>query len=373
MRPVFVADVHVGNHKRWGGPVVSGLNSRAKEIVDALANAVKFANDKGEPLVVLGDLFDTATPSPQMVWAVGEVLNKANKCYVLLGNHEYRSAATGDHALKPLGWLPDVVVIDEPTLIDDVLFIPYQSGPACEWLPEVLASFDERELRDRVKPAVCLHLGIADDETPPWLKGSHDSITIDQLTSLSKRYGFREVYAGNWHKHQTWDCYLVGLSENLRVVQVGALVPTGFDNAGLTGYGSLVTRNADRVDRVEVDSVRYIMSDDIDEISRAFANEKYTYDLSDGESYNIIRAKYKTTKNVSSDILTEFQTKYGPVFGGMVIEHSSEAVKTAAADAARKVESLNYDKVLADYSAKMVGDKVMLDKLLPVLKRYLRE
>ena len=201
MKPFFVADVHVGNHRRWGGPVKVGLNNRAREVLDALRLAVGHTNNVGEPLVVLGDLFDTASPSPQMVYAVGEVLGQCeNGCYVLLGNHEFRSADEGDHALTPLSWLENVEVVDVPTLDGRTLFVPFQPGPAKEWLPDVLAGFqdDSRPVAD----VLCLHLGIEDGETPPWLRGADDSVTVDQLIDLAKEYGFREVYAGNWHKHK---------------------------------------------------------------------------------------------------------------------------------------------------------------------------
>ena len=35
----FVADVHVANHRRFSGEVISGVNARAREVLDVLKRA----------------------------------------------------------------------------------------------------------------------------------------------------------------------------------------------------------------------------------------------------------------------------------------------------------------------------------------------
>ena len=47
MRVGFVADVHVGNHIRFGGPIEAGMNRRCRETVATLRRAVLKAREEG--------------------------------------------------------------------------------------------------------------------------------------------------------------------------------------------------------------------------------------------------------------------------------------------------------------------------------------
>lgn len=231
VRAAFVADVHIGNHRRFGGPSAAGINTRCRDVLHALADAVREAERlEADVFVVLGDLFDTAKPTPQELAAVMKIFEESGlEIDVLLGNHDQSSATPGDNALAPLGFLHDVRVHEVPTVRAGLILVPFQPGPANEWLPRAL---------DALAPppggTLCLHLGIADAKTAPFLRGSPDSITVDELQELCARWKIKAVFAGNWHDHRTWSF------PDLTIHQVGALVPTGFDNPG-ERYGFLAS------------------------------------------------------------------------------------------------------------------------------------
>ena len=58
MTVCFLADLHVANHKRHGGPVKAGINRRCQHVLDALESAYKRAERlDAKAVVILGDLF----------------------------------------------------------------------------------------------------------------------------------------------------------------------------------------------------------------------------------------------------------------------------------------------------------------------------
>ena len=242
----WIADCHLGNHKVMGGPVRVGLNGRCREGLDVFRRAVALADEMGCAAgVVLGDLFDYWRPEPQLVRAVQEILRKARvRWFLLCGNHEQVSGQRGDHALAPLRGVARVV--DRPTRISvkesEVLLVPFVPGrPAREWVAEALRSFGPAS-RPR---AVGVHAGVSDAQTPPWLAESLDQVPAQLLADEARRCGASAAFAGNWHSHRSWqlranDPPPLRSRSSVGVVQVGALVPTGWDNPGLDGYGGLV-------------------------------------------------------------------------------------------------------------------------------------
>lgn len=240
----FVADVHVGNPKQHGGPLACGVNRRGEYILGALQGAVHQANGAGATLVVLGDLFDTVRPEAQLIARVQEIFRTADRTPIcLLGNHEMVSSSSGDHSLAPLG--PVATIVEKPTTLHvqdarglskiDLICIPFQPGPAVEWLPAALTAGVQGESPKPGSPVsplkvLALHLGLQDDTTAPFLKGAHDSIHVGALEKLCVAHGITHVYAGNWHDHRVWTL------DKVRMEQVGALHPTGWNNPGVD-YG----------------------------------------------------------------------------------------------------------------------------------------
>lgn len=256
----FVADCHIANHRLLGGRVHAGINRRCRMALDALQRACEAAADADvSALVVCGDTFDNVRPEPQVIAAVAQVLGRCPfPVFVLLGNHEIVSMVGGDHALGPLEEVSNVTVVDTPRIVPigdaaQVLLwcAPYRPGPGKVWLPVVMAQLGAqaegwRQAGAHPKNTVvrshllATHLGIMDDKTPPYLRDAHDCIGAFVLDEIMQAHGIELAAAGNWHDHRAWE-FVDGPTGTARhIVQCGALVPTGFDNPGLDGYGSLI-------------------------------------------------------------------------------------------------------------------------------------
>lgn len=241
MKIAYCADLHLASHRVHGGPIQSGVNFRGQLAVDCLKLATHVAmKAHANWLVALGDVFDHTRPEPQLTTMVQEVLKQAGPSFrttLMVGNHDQHSTSPGDHALGPLS-SPTCQVVELPKAYRSnngwgMALLPFNPLPAMEWLPKAIADMGTQLDGMRLR-ILGLHLGIADSNTPEYIKGAHDAIDVEVLTQLASKAGFSYVFAGNWHGHQQWD------RNGVKVVQVGTLCPTGWDNPGLAGYGTVV-------------------------------------------------------------------------------------------------------------------------------------
>lgn len=264
MKIAFIADVHVGNHQgHKGGQYTVGVNERCRAVLDVLSQAAQLATQLEAELVCAGDLFDNERPSPQLLAATAQALCTASTLYgahLLLGNHDRMSAATGDHALCVYGYVPGVSLYDTPRFgaLDgaDVLMVPFCEEHGNEYIPREIAKLCQGRPQD-VPRVLCIHAGILDADiaaSEPWLANSHDSIALQVLVDTCAQHGIGTVFAGNWHKAKHW--HVNGVS----VHQVGALVPTGWDNPGLEGYGSVLVFDTEtqKTARYELPGPRFL-------------------------------------------------------------------------------------------------------------------
>lgn len=267
----FCADVHIGNHQMFGGPIVGGLNQRAMMAVNCLIDACRAAQARGATdFVVCGDLFDNHHASPQMIAHVMRAFSFfAGRKHIIKGNHDAASEAAGDNALAPLSHVPGIHVWDEPGFFvlpgsDAVLaFFPYAKGDAATWLPGAVETI-AREIEDHgIHPsalAMAIHLGLLDTSVPnqPWAIHATDKISDIQLKQQARRIDAEAAYLGNWHTR-----YVVEDKERrFTGVQVGSLCPTGFDNPGLVDYGGVEFWSPgepyDPQSRIEIPGPRFV-------------------------------------------------------------------------------------------------------------------
>jgi hypothetical protein len=251
MRLAIVADVHVHNPPLLGGLSVNGLNERCRKTISVLAAAARFARESSATLVIAGDLFDTVKPSPQMLYAVMAVLE--NPTWVMPGNHDRVTDAPMDHACAPLAKVPGVVVIDQPMAIGGVVFVPPapRGTPASEWLAESLESCCPDE-----GGVLVAHFGIAHAKAPS-NRVSPSSLDIGDAFRLMSAHGIRRMFSGDWHEryHEARD--------GMTVTQIGALVPTGWDNPGRDfGYLSLYDTETDLVTTRKFGGPRFFETSD---------------------------------------------------------------------------------------------------------------
>lgn len=262
----LIADVHLGNHHsgnpRIGGEMRSGLNGRAREIAESLRIS---GQKSSENLVVAGDLFDTPCPSPELVAAAMGALKDGAR--TIVGNHDQTSWSQLHHALAPLtrqfnvSERPEVVDLGHSTA---VVMVPFRNKPGPEHLRESLDSLDLPGSAART--LLVMHMGIEDGKTPPWLQGSRNSIGLNELAQIMDQHGIDDCASGDWHGHRLWK--LGGHS----ITQIGALCPTGWDNPGLEGYGSLIHWHLDgHFEREEIPGPRFLDGDGPE------APEGYTY------------------------------------------------------------------------------------------------
>lgn len=258
-RIAFCADCHLGNHRRFGGPVEASLNRRCREGLEVLrAAADRAVATRAFAFVVLGDLFDYQRPEPSLLAAVQHIFADLDDrlqggVILLVGNHDQTSSTTEDNALSPL--FPHATVVEHPQAVNiggvELILIPFRPGheKAEDWLPTVLDQMPPAGTKARV---LGLHLGIADEQTAVWLRDSRDAIKASTLIKLGKEHGVSAVFAGNWHDRRIWK------RSEPTVFQLGALVPTGWDNPGLQGYGTLAFWDDGKIDFEELTGPRFL-------------------------------------------------------------------------------------------------------------------
>lgn len=313
-----------------------------------------------DALVILGDLFDTERPEPQIIAAVQNALrdDSIEKIF-LVGNHDQVSVATGDHTLGPLSDIGTVV--EEPTCVSrlewdtDLLLVPFRPGPAVEWFPDTVIKLAEQPSKKR--KILGMHLGISDDATPPWLKNAPDSIPVDKLLYLCNQFGIDFAAAGNWHANQVWD-------DGCIVTQVGALCATGFDNEGLRGYGCLsVWDSINGYTNTEIPGPRFIKFSSADLFYR---------NLDDIPALSFVKiTALPNDKKKAQDLIEEAKLE-GKIFDGCVetdLEDDKVAARTAAT-VARSAETL--EEALALFIANMpLPEGVNREHIVERARKYL--
>lgn len=244
-RIAFVADPHIGNHKKNGGPLTAGINWRCGLSLGALELAVDKAMEREvDAFVVLGDLNDYSLMEAPILRREQEILGPPPLTVLLVGNHDLVSSEPGNHAMAPLAEVAEVIETTTVLPVKDVdlIVVPFQPGPAKKWLPAEV-TWGAEQCRPDSTRVLCIHLGVSDDKTPYYLDGADDSISASALDDLCFKLGIRYVFAGNWHRHQTWsfahvvDDHIVPVD----VMQVGTLAPNRFTDDGIVDFGALAT------------------------------------------------------------------------------------------------------------------------------------
>lgn len=250
----FISDVHLGNHQLGGGVRDHGLNFRARCIMRALYELVPLDNATvTTKLHIVGDLFDTDKPSPQLIDAAAAMLStyvsagvtqagltRKHSVQLTAGNHDATTYLM--HALTSLRHIPGVSVDPQPPPMANprrperitgphffgnmepaVLSVPFRALPAEDYIEADIAAL--RGLRPNTKIAT-IHAGVKDGTEPPWLADATDAIHVDTLAAIARKHGLELIVAGNWHNPQKW------VRDGVHIVQCGAFVPTGWDNPG---------------------------------------------------------------------------------------------------------------------------------------------
>lgn len=269
MKFAIVFDAHLWLYKRFGGPIVRGVNRRGQLCLDTLRRAIDGANAESAVFVVAGDLIDEAGPiQPQFAAAIRvELLRANNGVYLLLGNHDM--TAVSDHSLAVYQH-SSIQVVDEITRIDNVDLVPFHRD------------FTDPKID---APVVVGHFGVFDDSFPGYMKKSQEAWHVARLFAFMRERDIRCCLLGDWHARYLWclsstvpttalpagnrhrstgrpkadqggwqqiyrpadtkQTDLHRFSAESLIMQGGCLNPTGFDNKGLHGYGTLAIIDTD--------------------------------------------------------------------------------------------------------------------------------
>ncbi|MAF30560.1 MAG: hypothetical protein CL819_15340 [Croceicoccus sp.] len=264
MRIQTIADIHIGNHLRFArGTMEAGINRRGRLVLDAFGHVLQHELDEPDAFFIAGDLYDEVRPEPQLLAAGMRLLGDSIEWHnnpepptsIIVGNHEQASNLEGDHALGVFSRMARVVEKPQAYLEEGkqdeagvlVWALPYRTDlRPQEYIESALAEMENRfDITTDYADAILLaHFGVEDQRTPPWLKGGHGSIHADVLHEIAAKAGISCVLAGDWHEHRSWR-----YDDGIEIVQIGALVPTGFDNPSNVAqlhpdrdpYGSVIT------------------------------------------------------------------------------------------------------------------------------------
>lgn len=378
MRLGVISDVHAGNMKSFGGHVEAGLNARCRLTCETIKRAVGKAWEHGcSGFYVLGDLTDSDRPSPQEVSAIIDALSytadkpRHMQVTLLLGNHDMRSDAAGDHALGPFQ-RAGLDVVEKP-LWDglgncDMIMVPFQPGDAREWLPAALEKLHQKPCDRAEMRVLCLHLGIYDSHTPPWLQSCKDAVPVPLLQTLMEGYKIDATLAGNWHSRRLWQEGLpqphVGKKVGARdvILQLGTLAPTGFDDAPPFGTLAIVDTEKRDITIHEIPGPRFITVTDREPLLLP----------KDGNTYFLRVQSDVKNRDASSAMIQDAKAR-GHVADGRVDVDRTE-IKAQAATAARNASSaLSTEGAIDDYVRAMpIEDGVDRDAVIQLVKGYLR-
>ena len=355
----FVADVHIGNPAAFGGPVQAGINQRGREVLAALERAVE-ASEDSTALVICGDLFDTSSPSPQMISEVQRILSQAPKVLVLMGNHDMVSDTPGDNALGPLMPLPNVMSVEQPELYTfentALMVVPFQAGDCREWFPQAVKQLAATPTPEGTIKVLAFHLGVIDEDTPAFLAKAHDAIELEVVKGLMEEYGISYAFCGNWHSPKKWR------TSNGGIVQCGALCPTGWDNPGWD-YGKVwhIKPHQALIGSTEIPGPRFLNVTSKVEAENAMGRAEQT----GHRLYLTLKGEAAEDRELLEDV-REWGVKARSVAEG---ETAREATR-AAAQAVRGASTLN-DALFRFISEMYLEDGVDRQRVQALAKKYL--
>lgn len=219
-------------------------------IVDSIGYAATLAGEADcDDLIIAGDLFDTAKPTPQMVGAVVRALAvRAGDTALLVGNHDLHSTAAYDHAMGSLWEFAEdenaesIYTVSQPAIMSNgsrysIIMIPFRPGDAREWLRPAIAEAHGTGPMNKgedERTALVIHLGIYSDDYTAFVGGdkSRDAVPVGLLSDLMEEFEIDACFAGNWHARKEFKS-----KTGKPIIQLGALCPTGWGNKGLRGFG----------------------------------------------------------------------------------------------------------------------------------------
>lgn len=190
MKIFLISDTHLGvrsNSVEW--------MEIQKQFFDWFINDVKSKVDQGDEIFHLGDVFDSRQSINLKVLNLGmevfEAMSKVAPVKIILGNHDCHDLNSNSvNSVKPLGWLPNVTVYEEPELIK-------LGGKSMLMMPWRANSNQEKECLQKFKEADYLfcHTDVKGADFNKWTKVDHGNEVVEFKS-------YRNVYTGHIHYRQ---------------------------------------------------------------------------------------------------------------------------------------------------------------------------
>lgn len=164
------------------------LTHKTLDKAETLFNTIE---NLGLPTVWLGDLLDTKEIiRGKCLNAIIAYLSRSKLRHIfLIGNHDWFNLECQDHALQALKLLPNVTVVDKPTMFEDFLCIPYYK--------------DSVKLKEVLKEAAGIKTVFCHIDVSGFDYGNghlcEDGLSLEDLKS------FGLVVSGHFHKYQIQD------------------------------------------------------------------------------------------------------------------------------------------------------------------------
>jgi DNA repair exonuclease SbcCD nuclease subunit len=244
MKPyAIVSDIHCHNWSAFATTLPDGMNSRLKITLDDLRRAaIELRDAGGDTLYVAGDIFHSRGSIDPEVFnpthdAFKEIAEDSITVRMIPGNHDLKGRDTTElgNAIQTLGAIEGIEIVTEKVgrRFDDgdskILMLPWHATKAdlratiadivSAYPPELLAEVD-----------LIIHVGI-----DGVLAGVPDS---GLSTSEVASWGFKRVFAGDYHAHK--------VMEDGKVISIGASTQQQWGDIG-TKAGFLLVY-PDRID-----------------------------------------------------------------------------------------------------------------------------
>jgi DNA repair exonuclease SbcCD nuclease subunit len=259
----IVADVHLGNHRGWGGPVgTDGLNEAARLGVESLVEAIEIAKSAGcSVLIVAGDLFQTARPEPALIAAVQHAITAGELAVVLIpGNHDMpdATAENGNTALAPLWDCAQIVGSPERMVLSTfaIVAVPFDARAPMRKVLDECPLLEKPNADESRRTILVTHVGVYDDsdaKSSPWVRLAKDGISDTEMFAIMKRAGIRLAFVGNFHEHRQWTD-----PDGRTIIQCGTLAPHSFSDAGTHQRGLVILTDGEMIKTSEARGVRFV-------------------------------------------------------------------------------------------------------------------
>jgi DNA repair exonuclease SbcCD nuclease subunit len=229
---IILADLHLG--KVQDTIDKNGKPSRAVDTVERLKEAILFAHDESQAVVLAGDIFDSTHPSPWMIDLLFSALKFAKKkmvqVYIIPGNHDCGVVYSSLDYVEDL--FDCCLMVTMPKVINlegkRVLFLPHVVRQTMEKMNRKYGSYtgyvqnylDKKEINSVDYIIGHAHVSGAKNSSDIEIEAG-DALHFDP----SEYPKYKKAVFGHIHKHQ--------FLKNGKVAYTGSVVTNSFDEAEL--------------------------------------------------------------------------------------------------------------------------------------------